>query len=899
MPFSSISLSIKGRLLLILGLAALAIALASVAALAALAQARAQIDLVSRREIPAVELAQHLAQIGERLQDRMPALMMLKDGEARRGQMALIDADLQSLAREAGRLTVLHRSGIGPDADFSAPARDLAESLRSIASLSERLATLGEAGIAQRDAVIALRERVQQILGPSLLAVADVVGRDPPPAPAMFMRAALAQGTLQDVERLFGSAFGELLIAAEAATLEQIQASRQTFERVRDQLADRVPELPSGLQAELRSAIRDLGAQLEPTGLFALRAAELGALAEADRLEIANRRIASLLKARADALVLFANASIARAAAETGGTLLTNTFLLILASVAAVLTATWLSYRLVVRDVSFNLMAVTQAMRRLADGERDARIPAMDRRDEIGDLARVFNIFKNQAFRVETLDRQLTEKSNLLLATFDSMNDGFTVFDEQECLIAWNPRFLQLYGLADTDVGYGSPLGRIHGILAGKGARAFTTLGEPIPMDALASARRALNQQYEVRCPGGRMVELRSNPMPNGGFVTIHIEVSERRAMEHQLRQAQKMEAVGQLTGGIAHDFNNILAAILGNLSALEPGLRQDDALHERWRRAMGAADRAARQVERLLAFSRRQRLEPERVDINALVEGMMELLEYSLGERVRLDSCLAPELPPVRVDPGQLENALMNLAINARDAMSGEGRIRIETALRNGTDVEIRVADSGCGIPAELIDRVYEPFFTTKERGKGSGLGLSMVYGFVRQSGGDVLIESQMGQGTRVCIRLPGVLDLDGADPDQEPEAVSGERAIPAAAGEACILVVDDDPDLLAASVDQLRSLGYLALAAADGVQALDAIGSRPEIALLYTDVGLPAPWDGFSLAAEARARRPGLAVLFTSAQSHPGRIADADLLRKPVSLETLAERVGRAFRR
>jgi signal transduction histidine kinase len=307
------------------------------------------------------------------------------------------------------------------------------------------------------------------------------------------------------------------------------------------------------------------------------------------------------------------------------------------------------------------------------------------------------------------------------------------------------------------DVGPGVSLEHLLERVAGTGAQAFTPLGEEVPVSALTGARDRLNREFQVRCTDGHRVELRSNPIPGGGFVTLHTDITERHAMEGQLRQAQKMEAVGQLTGGIAHDFNNILGAILGNLSVLEPAVRDQEETHECWRRAMGAVDRATRQVERLLAFSRRQHLAPEVVDPNALVEGMIDLLEYSLGSGVELHTKLAPDLPPLRVDPGQLENALMNLTINARDAMSGKGHISVNTTRIDADTVEIAVTDNGAGMAQEILERVLEPFFTTKPAGKGSsGLGLSMVYGFVHQSGGNLTIDSRPGQGTRVHILLP-----------------------------------------------------------------------------------------------------------------------------------------------
>ncbi|CRI63866.1 putative Sensor histidine kinase/response regulator receiver protein [Thiocapsa sp. KS1] len=756
---------IQARLLLILGLAALAITLASAMALMALLETRAGVATVMERELPASNAALVLARVGERLEDRAPALLAAKDAEARQRQIALINRDLRSLASETERLRDLHPAGSDGVADIARLAPELAANLRDLARALEQQATLGVALQDQRERLLALRERVQQILGPSILLVSDVVERDTDVDPGLFRRAAGAQGPLLDAERLAGSAFSDLLLGAESPGLDQVRLFRDSFERTRGQLADLLPRIPSGLRPELAQAIADLEVQLHADGVFRLREQEIATIEGAESLVTASRGIAATLKTRVDALVHSASETIARAAGAMGDTLLTNTLIFVAVSIAVVLLATLVSYRFLVRDISLNLRAVTRAMQRLAGGERDARVPAMDRRDEIGDLARVFNVFKDNAFRMETV--------------------------------------------------------------------------------------------------------------------------------EGQLRQAQKMELVGQLTGGIAHDFNNILAAILGNLTYLEPKPGDDPMLRERWQRAMGATDRAVRQVERLLAFSRRQRLAPEIVDINALVGGMLDLLEVSVAEGTELRALLAPDLPRVRVDPGQLENALMNLVINARDALDGGGRISVTTAAAGDDAVEVAVEDTGRGIPADVLERVCEPFFTTKAPGKGSGLGLSMVYGFARQSGGEMRIESRMGEGTTVRIRLPVaeastlVVEHVGAAVRNAPPQGNGE----------CVLAVDDDSEVLATTADQLRGLGYRVLTAGDGATALELLQQEPAIRLLYTDVAMPAPWDGVTLAREARSRRPDLALLFTSGGTREIKDPAAALLRKPVTMEHLAHAVRQAI--
>ncbi len=885
---------VRERLLLILGLAGVALLAASATALIALLEIRDEVAAITEQALPASGAALILARVGERLQDRTPALLAAKDADARQRQADLVKADLLLLASETERLRQLQPGGTGVE-EIARLAPALAGNLRELAGLLEASAAQSLALQRQRDLLVSLRERVQQILGPSILAVADVVDRPDTPA-GLFRQAAVVQGPLLEAERLVGSAFGELLVGAATPTRGRLRQARSAFERLRNRFASVILEVPAGLRPELQDAIAELDRQLAPEGVLGLRESELAALERADELVAGSRVIAAQLKERVDALVLSANQNIVQAATAMGDTVLANTILFVGVSVSVVLLATLLSYRFVVRDISLNLRAVTRAMQRLAAGERAAQVPAMERPDEIGDLVRVFNVFKDQAFRVEMLHRELLDQSQLLVTTFESMNDGLTVFDEAGRLVAWNPRVLRIYDLSQREIRLGAPLAQILRALGRQGARICTTRGEEISLSELPPDGDNRDAQLEVHCPDGRVVELRRTAVPGGGIATLHIDVTERRAMEGQLRQAQKMEAVGQLTGGIAHDFNNILGAIVGNLTFLEPAVRTHASMHERWKRAMGATDRAVRQVEHLLAFSRRQRLAPEVVDLNALIGGMLDLLESSLGHRVTIKTALAPDLPAVRVDPGQLENTLINLAINARDAMRGDGQITITTAQAGAQAVELDVADTGCGIAPDVIERVCEPFFTTKPSGKGSGLGLSMVYGFVRQSGGDLRIDSTPGSGTTMRITLPlapQTVDAAGPAVASAADAIAVDLpSLPRGDGET-ILVVDDDPDLLAITADQLAILGYRIMQASNGVAALDALEREPAIRLLYTDVVMPPPWDGVALAREALARRPRLAVLFTSGEDRELIEPPAKLLSKPVPLDRLAQAV------
>ncbi|ULJ81572.1 ATP-binding protein (plasmid) [Rhizobium sp. C104] len=374
------------------------------------------------------------------------------------------------------------------------------------------------------------------------------------------------------------------------------------------------------------------------------------------------------------------------------------------------------------------------------------------------------------------------------------------------------------------------------------------------------------------------------------------------------LRQAQKLEAIGQLTGEVAHDFNNLLQIIVGNLDTLTRNLPPEAGrLRRAASQAMNGARRAAALTQRLLAFARRQPLDPKPIDTNSLIRGMSELLHRTLGEIYNIEVVLAAGLWKAEADPNELESALLNLAINARDAMPDGGKLTIETFNAHldeayasshaevipGQYTAISVSDTGTGMDTETLSHVFEPFFTTKDQGKGTGLGLSQVYGFVKQSKGHVKIYSEVGEGTTVKIYLPRLFS-DGAG-----EEVAEAPAIPEAAAGEVILVVEDDPDVRAYSVESLRELGYHVLEAKDGPAALQALSSYGNVDLIFSDVVLPSGMSGADVVAKARETNPTQKALFTTGYSrnaivHHGRLdKGVHLLPKPFSFEDLAVRV------
>jgi signal transduction histidine kinase/ActR/RegA family two-component response regulator len=389
-------------------------------------------------------------------------------------------------------------------------------------------------------------------------------------------------------------------------------------------------------------------------------------------------------------------------------------------------------------------------------------------------------------------------------------------------------------------------------------------------------------------------------------------EVARRERLESQLRQSQKMEAVGQLTGGIAHDFNNMLAVVIGSLNLLKRRLHRGESDNMRFiDGALDGAQRAATLTHRLLAFSRQQPLTPQSIEPNKLISGMSEMLRRTLGEHIAVETVLAGGLWRTHADPGQLESAILNLAVNGRDAMPDGGRLTIETVNASldeaysaqhvdvpaGQYVLVSVSDTGHGMPAELVAKAFEPFFTTKGVGKGTGLGLSQVLGFVKQSGGHVKIYSEPNHGTTIKIYLPRFLGVAG-----EPVPVIAVEAAAVGQQHEVVLVVEDEGRMLQLSCEAFRELGYTVLQAGGPIAALRVIDAHPEITLLFTDVVMPE-MNGRQLAREAVLRLPKLKVLFTTGFSrnaviHNGVLdQDVNFISKPFTIEQLAAKARRVL--
>ena len=479
------------------------------------------------------------------------------------------------------------------------------------------------------------------------------------------------------------------------------------------------------------------------------------------------------------------------------------------------------------------------------------------------------------------------------------------------------------------------PKGRVSSWNAGaerfKGYRADEIMGEHfsrfyteedreagIPRIALETAEREGRFEAEgwrVRKDGARFwASVIIDPIrdDNGalvGFAKVTRDLSEKRAIEEQLRQSQKMEAVGQLTGGLAHDFNNLLTGISGSLEMMQMRIAQGRmADFERYAlAAQGAVKRAAALTHRLLAFARRQTLDPRPTNANRLLTSLEELVRRTVGPDITVEVVGASGLWPTLVDSNQLENAILNLCINARDAMPEGGKLTIETAnkwideraarrhdLPIGQYVSICVTDTGVGMTPEVIEKAFDPFFTTKPIGEGTGLGLSMIYGFARQSGGQVRIYSEVGEGTTMCIYLPR--HAEDAPPEENVELPLSLDAV--GEGEV-VLVIDDDPTIRMLVAEVLADLGYAVIEAVDGPGGLKVLESNAKVDLLITDVGLPGGMNGRQVADAARVNRPSLKVLFITGYAENAVIGKGRLdngmfvITKPFQMDVLARRI------
>jgi PAS domain S-box-containing protein len=515
------------------------------------------------------------------------------------------------------------------------------------------------------------------------------------------------------------------------------------------------------------------------------------------------------------------------------------------------------------RLVSQPLTVVTGAMTALARGKPNVTISQIDRTDEVGRLAAAFETLKN----AEAERRRLAD-------AFKDANVGLAIIDADSAVIlAANPAFAAMYGMSTVEI-----IGTRIDDFACRDLSESHGSSEQLPEVGRSGVQDT--SEWLIRRKDGSTIRAMitigrvSNPEGSKPYrIASQIDITESRDAEERIRHLEKMEAVGELTGGIAHDFNNVLAAIVMSLELAQKQVGLPPKVPQLIDNALSAASSGAQLTHRLLAFARRQPLRTELLDINQIVSGLADLLRHTFRSNIDIEINLSPDIWPVAADRAQIESALLNLAINARDAMLGSGKLTITTInrqitgsftvtasdARSGDYVVLTIADTGIGMAPEVLRRVLEPFFTTKPLGKGTGLGLSMVYGFIKQSGGFMTIQSQPQQGTAVSLYFPR-----SSDTQANAMETSDDRS--PARGSETILVVDDNASVRTAAIALLENLGYRTLAAEDAAEAMQVLADRNDIDVLFTDIMMPGEWNGAELAEAVALRSPALKILLTS---------------------------------
>ncbi|AXV18097.1 histidine kinase (plasmid) [Neorhizobium sp. SOG26] len=805
--------SVRTRLLLTLIALSLATLVVGGTSWTALSLANSKLDHLHDVTLASAERALALSRRASDLATKAPYLLTLPSPFRIRQQ-----------ADEASRTVNEILGGVSPDdAEMVANLRKLSENVNRLADVASERARLTDR-ILRINAEIAILER-----------------RYSDNARQTDRSLAEAHQWLE-LQRMAGALIG----AGRAGNLVAVGEYQREFRVMIARLGSRA----SGEAWDLRT--RAEGSD----GLFELRRQELARQIEA---EAALDRI----RLGAEATNLYAAQTGARAQADIAAerdrarsslTLAKSIILIaVLASAVVAITAGIF----VSTYVAANLRAISEAMSRLAVGDRSSRLPRTTHPgDEIGKLFQSFRAFRANALRLDRSNRQLAQRNALFQNLYDGMSDGLAILSETGALVARNSRFAQVSGVATEAL-----------------------VGRPVMADLLAEAGwtrvDGADGFAELHHPSGRVLELRESRLATGGSVMLFSDASKRRELEDRLRSVQRTEALGKISGEVAHDFGNILSTISTSLHLMETaspermsGLRQ----------SIGSALEVGTSLtQRLLAFARRLNLEPEVVDLNTLLQGVEDLIGFALSEEIEFEIKVTDKPLMVRVDPGQMESALLNLCLNAGQAISGAGRVEIRLSLKSHEIAQIEVSDTGRGMSPEVLAQATEPFFTTRADGTGTGLGLAMVYGFIRQSGGDLEMTSTVGNGTTVRLLLPL------ASAEHRKFIVPGP-----------VLLVEDNP-VDAAHARRLLETPKL-IEACSVAEALDILASRDPFELVVTDFNLLGEAAGWRIAETALTRSAETKVIVVSGNlpdSSPlaGRFAGRIFcLTKPLTSAALA---------
>lgn len=554
-------------------------------------------------------------------------------------------------------------------------------------------------------------------------------------------------------------------------------------------------------------------------------------------------------------------------AAASKSIVIVITVVLLVAAIAGIL---------VVKELTTDLVSVTNAVNSLAQGNKYQSSIEIKRDDEIGELSRAFNVFRANAIALDKLTQDLKQQSRLQETIFENINDGLSVFDERGKLVKWNQQYKKIFPSLPTNIRYGMTLVEVRDLLAIEQHENRSLDGRVLDIDDINEQRMRAPKRFVRYYSSGKVIEFRSSPMPQGGFVTLYTDLTEVKALESQFYQSQKMETIGQLVGGLAHDFNNLLTAIIGNLEFLEALLAESPDKQEPIFRALAAADRGASLTQRLLSFACKQRLNPETVNLNTILEGMLDLVEYSSNPNITLQLELDSDPWLISIDPAQLENTILNLSLNSSAAMPDGGCLTFSTrkeTRENGEklpseSVVLEVSDTGRGISDAVIKRIFEPFFTTKEKATSSGLGLSMVYGFIKQSGGDISVSSTAGECTTFSIVLPRF--TPSSDRTEETFMTMADKKHfleESRVAKASIIVVEDDMQVQDIIRQILNATGCDFEIVGSAEAAVELISDDVSWDLVVSDINFPGEMSGIDLEYRINTHHPNLKMLLMSA--------------------------------
>lgn len=673
-------------------------------------------------------------------------------------------------------------------------------------------------------------------------------------------RARMNQTTLN--ERLYWAQLQQLTAEAIGAARAQEMILIGEYGRRYQKI---LKNLPDPINAAMRDSLRDLKSVLEygPDHLFVVKHRALTSALDAENALFRIRRASNQLTSYADKKVDEAEERLTLAQAQTTRNLVIAQrvvlALALLSSLIAIGSALFVS-----RYVAANLRRIAEAMRRLAAGDLQAELRHNTKQDdEIGQLFDAFNVFRANARKLERHTNLINRQNTLFARVFRNINDGVAILAADGTIEAENDKVRQLLRLpADSD-----------------GTK--ETLARLIEKSAFTRQADGLDRGgfEEYADPAGHVVEIRQSQLPDGGSVWLFSETTERKRIDERLEEIRRVESLGKLTGEVAHDFGNILSTISGNVHLLET--TGDKRAPQHLGRIAAAVDLGVTLTERLLAFARKQHLEPETTEIGALLEGMTDLLEVALPEEVTLSLAIAGHDLWSRIDPGQLESAILNLCVNAGQAITGGGNVQIAARKDILGDILLSVSDDGCGMDLNTQRRASEPFFTNRSDGAGTGLGLSMVHGFVHQSGGSMQIQSEPGIGTTIVLRLPA--DQEQVQKVEQP--VFGGNA----------LVVDDDPIAAAAVGKILRELGFNTMVMPNYNEGNTALETSRPIHLLVTDLYLDQDKSGWDLIKKALAQSASCHAILMSSRLPDTDQLDPKLadrfskLKKPLSSDVL----------